>query len=89
MDASGECFIWTRMYGDYGTLNDQITEEIQAHLNIKDPWLLVHRADLHNALREKAEEGFEGKKPKIHLSCAVESVVRCDLAEKDACKRNH
>ncbi|KAH5319261.1 hypothetical protein HBI12_113530 [Parastagonospora nodorum] len=51
-----------------------ITENIQTHLSIDDPWLLVHRVDLHNALREKAEKGFGGKKPKIHLSCAVDSV---------------
>ncbi|KAJ4319010.1 hypothetical protein N0V94_004147 [Neodidymelliopsis sp. IMI 364377] len=51
-----------------------VTEKLQKQLKIEDPWLLVHRVDLHNALREKAEEGFGGKKPKIHLSCAVESV---------------
>ncbi|KAF7679750.1 salicylate 1-monooxygenase [Alternaria burnsii] len=51
-----------------------ITKDLQKKLSIEDPWLLVHRVDLHNALRKKAEEGFAGKKPEIHLSCAVESV---------------
>ncbi|KAJ4351120.1 uncharacterized protein N0V89_006459 [Didymosphaeria variabile] len=50
------------------------TDQLQKELEMDDPWLLVHRVDLHNALREKAEEGFGGKKPKIHLSSAVDSV---------------
>jgi salicylate hydroxylase len=53
----------------------QVTEKVQKQLGIDDAWLLVHRVDLHNALREKAEEGTEGRKPKIHLSCPVDSVV--------------
>lgn len=52
-----------------------VTKDLQAQLNTKDEWLLVHRVDLHNGLRELAEKGFEGRKPKIHLSCAVSSVV--------------
>ncbi|KZM28342.1 salicylate 1-monooxygenase [Ascochyta rabiei] len=64
------------VWGSQGNLIAKVadTEELQKKLNINDPWLLVHRVDLHNALREKAEEGFGGKKPKIHLSCPVKSV---------------
>ncbi|KAL6704163.1 hypothetical protein ACN47E_008723 [Coniothyrium glycines] len=51
-----------------------VTSQLQEKLKINDVWLLVHRVDLHNALREKAEAGFGGRKPKIHLSCAVDSV---------------
>jgi hypothetical protein len=40
----------------------QVTEKVQKQLGIDDAWLLVHRVDLHNALREKAEEGTEGRK---------------------------
>lgn len=52
-----------------------VTKDLQAQLNTKDEWLLVHRVDLHNGLRELAEKGFGGKKPKLHLSCPVSSVV--------------
>ncbi|KAH6618439.1 hypothetical protein C7974DRAFT_474297 [Boeremia exigua] len=55
-------------------LTRKITDQLQKKLNIEDPWLLVHRVDLHNALRKKAEDGFAGKKPKMYLSCAVDSV---------------
>ncbi|KAF1936600.1 FAD/NAD(P)-binding domain-containing protein [Clathrospora elynae] len=51
-----------------------VTENLQKQLDIKDEWVLVHRADLHNALRAKAEESFDGKKLKIHLDSSVDSV---------------
>ncbi|KAF5612500.1 hypothetical protein F25303_14365 [Fusarium sp. NRRL 25303] len=50
------------------------TKQLQQDLQTNDEWLLTHRVDLHNALRRKAEEGSEGKKPKIHLSSKIESV---------------
>ena len=53
----------------------QVTKDLQRQLGIEDDWLLVHRVDLHNALHEKALQGFEGRKPKIYLACAVNSVV--------------
>ncbi|KAI8950906.1 hypothetical protein F4801DRAFT_590099 [Xylaria longipes] len=46
----------------------------QEKLGFKDPWLMVHRVDLHNALRLFAERGFQGKPVKIHLNSRVESV---------------
>ncbi|KAH7357518.1 hypothetical protein BKA66DRAFT_612630 [Pyrenochaeta sp. MPI-SDFR-AT-0127] len=51
-----------------------VTEQLQKKLGIEDEWVLVHRVDLHNALRKKAEEGWEGRKPTIHLACPVDSV---------------
>ncbi|KZM28363.1 Salicylate 1-monooxygenase [Ascochyta rabiei] len=51
-----------------------VTKDLQAKLDIKDEWLLVHRVDLHNKLRELAEKGFEARKPRLHLSCGVSSV---------------
>ncbi|KAJ4347657.1 hypothetical protein N0V95_005230 [Ascochyta clinopodiicola] len=51
-----------------------VTKDLQARLGTKDEWLLVHRVDLHNALRQLAEKGYEERKPRLHLSCAVESV---------------
>ncbi|KAH7134865.1 hypothetical protein B0J11DRAFT_595681 [Dendryphion nanum] len=51
-----------------------VTEKFQKKLGMTDAWLLVHRVDLHNALREKAAEGADGCKPKIHLACRVDSV---------------
>jgi salicylate hydroxylase len=54
---------------------EQITKKLQKQLNIQDEWSLVHRVDLHNALQAKAKEGAGGKRPKIHLACAVDSVV--------------
>ena len=53
-----------------------VTKDLQARLGTSDEWLLVHRVDLHNSLREMAEKGFEGRKPKLHLSCSIERVVR-------------
>ncbi|KAF2647736.1 FAD/NAD(P)-binding domain-containing protein [Lophiostoma macrostomum CBS 122681] len=50
------------------------TDQLQKKLGIDEPWLLVHRVDLHNALRAKAEESFGGKKPTIHLNSTVDSV---------------
>lgn len=77
-DAGGKC-LPTKNLGERIKLNRKITKQLQKKLMIEDPWLLVHRVDLHNALREKAEEGFAGKKPKIHLSCAVDKIVRYHL----------
>lgn len=36
---------------------------------------MVHRVDLHNALRSQAEKGFEGRCVSIHLNSKIESVV--------------
>ncbi|KAI1427037.1 hypothetical protein F5Y12DRAFT_783598 [Xylaria sp. FL1777] len=47
----------------------------QEKLGITEPWLLVHRVDLHNSLRALAEKGFQGRSVKIHLNSKVESVT--------------
>ncbi|KAL5371674.1 hypothetical protein DPSP01_014089 [Paraphaeosphaeria sporulosa] len=52
----------------------KVTEKLQKQLGFDDEWLLVHRVDIHNALRKTAEAGFSGRKPKIYLSCGVTSV---------------
>lgn len=44
-------------------------------MGINEPWLLVHRVDLHNALRSQAERGFQGRCVNIHLSSKIDSVV--------------
>ncbi|EXA29099.1 hypothetical protein FOVG_19359 [Fusarium oxysporum f. sp. pisi HDV247] len=51
-----------------------VTKDLQGKLGIDDDWLLVHRVDLHSALHAKARETYRGKKPEIHLACAVNSV---------------
>jgi 2-polyprenyl-6-methoxyphenol hydroxylase-like FAD-dependent oxidoreductase len=56
-------------------------EDILKALGVDGDWLLVHRVDLHNYLRKKAEEGFNGKKPVIHLASALKSAVS-DLFEQ-------
>ncbi|KAI0408782.1 hypothetical protein F4802DRAFT_367176 [Xylaria palmicola] len=48
--------------------------EGQEKLGMKDPWLLVHRVDVHNGLRLLAERGFHGRSVTIHLNSKVESV---------------
>ncbi|KAI8634746.1 FAD/NAD(P)-binding domain-containing protein [Xylariaceae sp. FL1651] len=53
-----------------------VAKEMQAKLGIDDPWLMTHRVDLHNALRQLAERGFQGKAAKIHLNSKAESVSR-------------
>ncbi|KAL6703435.1 hypothetical protein ACN47E_009694 [Coniothyrium glycines] len=50
------------------------TKKLQDQLGVKEEWLLVHRVDLHDALKAHAERGFEGRKPSIHLSTPVKSV---------------
>ena len=52
-----------------------VTKDLQAQLGTEDEWLLVHRVDLHNGLRELADKGFAGRKPVLHLSCPVDRVV--------------
>jgi salicylate hydroxylase len=32
-----------------------VTKDLQAELGTEDEWLLVHRVDLHNSLRDLAE----------------------------------
>ncbi|KAJ2973350.1 hypothetical protein NUW58_g8957 [Xylaria curta] len=49
-------------------------KEGQELVGTKDPWLLTHRVDLHNALRSLAERGFQGRSVTIHLNSKVESV---------------
>ncbi|KAJ4340450.1 hypothetical protein N0V87_002434 [Didymella glomerata] len=36
-----------------------VTKDLQAQLGTEDEWLLVHRVDLHNGLRELADKGPE------------------------------
>ena len=52
-----------------------VTKDLQAQLGTEDEWLLVHRVDLHNGLRDLAEKVFSGKKPVLHLLCPVDRVV--------------
>lgn len=57
-----------------------VTKDLQVRLGMEDEWLLVHRVDLHNALRDLSEKGFAGKKPALHLSSPVDRVVSdCDI----------
>ncbi|KAI0476787.1 hypothetical protein F4859DRAFT_62769 [Xylaria cf. heliscus] len=49
-------------------------KEGQEKMGVQDPWLMVHRVDLHNALRLLAGKGFQGRSVKIHLNSKVESV---------------
>ncbi|KAI0202211.1 FAD/NAD(P)-binding domain-containing protein [Astrocystis sublimbata] len=49
-------------------------QEAQKEHKFADPWLMVHRVDLHNALRSMAETEFQGRSVKIHLDSKVESV---------------
>ncbi|GAP86467.1 putative 3-hydroxybenzoate 6-hydroxylase 1 [Rosellinia necatrix] len=49
-------------------------EENQKEMGVDDPWLMVHRVDLHNGLRLLAEKGFQGRSVAIHLNSKVESV---------------
>ncbi|KAH8166155.1 hypothetical protein CIB48_g2087 [Xylaria polymorpha] len=49
-------------------------KEGQEKMGFTDPWLMVHRVDLHNTLRLIAERGFQGRSVKIHLNSRVESV---------------
>ena len=58
----------------------KVTDEIQKRLGFDDEWLLVHRVDIHSALRRIAEAGFDGRQPKIHLGYNVTSVVRPEQA---------
>ncbi|KAI1326829.1 FAD/NAD(P)-binding domain-containing protein [Xylariaceae sp. FL0255] len=51
-----------------------IKRELQALSGISDPWILVHRVDLHNALRELAAKDYNGRTAKIHLNTKVQSV---------------
>ncbi|KAI1194813.1 hypothetical protein F5X97DRAFT_327175 [Nemania serpens] len=51
-----------------------IRRELQAASGVHDPWLMVHRADLHDGLRKLVKEGFNGKAAKIHLDSKVQSV---------------
>ncbi|KAI0153204.1 FAD/NAD(P)-binding domain-containing protein [Xylariaceae sp. FL1272] len=51
-----------------------IRRELQALSGVDDPWLLVHRVDLHNALRKMVADGFNGRAAKIHLNSKVQSV---------------
>lgn len=44
-------------------------------LKIHDGWFLVHRVDLHNALRATAARDVNGKRIDIKLACRVASVV--------------
>lgn len=52
-----------------------VTRDLQEQLGTDDEWLLVHRGDLHNGLRNLAEKGFAGRKPILHLSSPVDRVV--------------
>jgi salicylate hydroxylase len=52
-----------------------VTKDLQAELGTEDEWLLVHRVDLHNSLRDLAEKGSAGIEPTLHLSCPVDRVV--------------
>ncbi|KAI3336709.1 FAD/NAD(P)-binding domain-containing protein [Xylariaceae sp. AK1471] len=49
-------------------------KSFQEKHGIKDRWVMVHRVDVHNALRSLAERGFQGRTVKIHLNSKVESV---------------
>ncbi|PWY72453.1 FAD/NAD(P)-binding domain-containing protein [Aspergillus sclerotioniger CBS 115572] len=51
-----------------------VTKDAQEALGIHDEWLLTHRVDLHNALRDSAAKEVNGRKPTIHLCSRVASV---------------
>ncbi|RAL03650.1 putative salicylate hydroxylase [Aspergillus ibericus CBS 121593] len=51
-----------------------VTKDVQETLGIHDEWLLTHRVDLHNALRNLAAKEVNGTKPTIHLRSRVASV---------------
>ncbi len=53
-----------------------MTEKLQKECSTYDDWLLVHRVDLHNALRRLAEQTVGGLKPQILLSKKIKSIVR-------------
>jgi salicylate hydroxylase len=60
---------------EYSLTREKRKKDVLETLGIDGDWLLVHRVDLHNYLRKKAEEGFNGKKPTIHLASALKSAV--------------
>ncbi|OOF96328.1 hypothetical protein ASPCADRAFT_206516 [Aspergillus carbonarius ITEM 5010] len=51
-----------------------VTKDAQETLGVHDEWLLTHRVDLHNALRDLAAKEVNGRKPTIHLCSRVASV---------------
>ncbi|KAJ5240518.1 uncharacterized protein N7469_002109 [Penicillium citrinum] len=53
-----------------------VTEDLQKLLNTTDGWVLTHRVDLHNTLRNTASQEIDGRKIEICLSSRVASVVR-------------
>lgn len=44
-------------------------------LGISDDWILTHRVDLHNTLRETAGRVVDGRRVNIRLKARVASVV--------------
>jgi hypothetical protein len=53
-----------------------VTEDIQKRLQVTDDFILTHRVDLHNTLRDTAATEIEGRRVHIRLSSRVASVVR-------------
>ncbi|KAJ5246005.1 hypothetical protein N7468_000988 [Penicillium chermesinum] len=51
-----------------------VTEEQQRALDVHHEWILTHRVDLHNALRNTASQEIDGRKIDIRLSAPVLSV---------------
>lgn len=56
-------------------LTSQTTKDMQETLEIHDPWLLVHRVDLHQKLKEFSQRDGPTAKPTLHLRSAVKSAV--------------
>ncbi|KAJ5131793.1 hypothetical protein N7448_005951 [Penicillium atrosanguineum] len=51
-----------------------VTKDVQERLGITDDFLLTHRVDLHNTLRDTAAKGVGGRRVDIRLSSRVVSV---------------
>ncbi|KAM6509530.1 hypothetical protein FALCPG4_017181 [Fusarium falciforme] len=51
-----------------------VKKDIQSRIGTYDEWLLAHRVDFHNALRQLATRKINGRQPVIHLASRVVSV---------------
>ncbi|KAJ6131097.1 FAD/NAD(P)-binding domain-containing protein [Penicillium sp. IBT 18751x] len=64
--------LWTSA-GDYIS-TPVVTKDVQERLGITDDFLLTHRVDLHNTLRDTAAKEVDGRRVDIRLSSRVVSV---------------
>lgn len=53
----------------------QVTKDLQILLGTTDNWVLTHRVDLHNTLRDAATQKMDSRTIDISLSSRVASVV--------------